>query len=117
MKLEIKCGKEDLKGVAKAMKPFCEDFETSYKEEVQKAIHSKKAQMMGLSKRIELAMPDEISMFAYVEKDKVIMVNSLPDSRIAKMTGQYKKMVKSVEDYLGHVGFKDFSVKIVKHKV
>lgn len=116
MKIEIECKKEDLEKVNEALQPFVKDFEVGYKESLEKAIKSKKAQLIGFSKKIEMFMPPEIVCHTMIKNGKVYIINSLPDNKIAKVTGQYRKLVAGVTGYLEHTGFNNFKVKMVKHE-
>ena len=116
MKIEIQGMKEDLKKIDEALEPFVKDFEEGYKESMQKALTSRKARFLGLTKKIANLMPEEIVCYHMIENGKVYVVNTLPDNAIAKRTGQYKKIEEGLSRYLTDLGFK-VKVKCIKHEV
>jgi len=115
MKFEITG--DDLKGIDESLDELIEAFEKEYEESIERAKKSMKARMFGITKLIN-KIPETIVHLHYIEGNKVILKNSLPDSAIARKGGMYKKALKGIEGFLkDYKGFKNIEVKLVKHEV
>jgi len=116
IEIEEKNGKGlKLKCIDESLNEFFDSVEEEYEKSKKRALKSTKAKMLGVTSKINDAMPDFISHIHFIENDRIIVRNNLPFSIMAQKIGSYKKMEKGLESYLKAKGF-ECQVKVTKDK-
>jgi len=104
---------KDLEKVNELLVPFFDDVEKQYKESIERGINNPIAKGMGISNQIKNSMPFELAHIHFVEKDKILVRNNLPKSRIMRTGKLYDKMKDGLYKWLKVNGY-ECDIRIVK---